>query len=45
MCVQGMVALGTELGWVVIYGFGQELKCVCGDERMGMWQYTICSNS
>ncbi|KAK4684678.1 vacuolar protein sorting-associated protein 8, partial [Tremellales sp. Uapishka_1] len=32
--VRGMVAVGTESGWVLVYGFGQELKCLLGSESI-----------
>ena len=30
MDVKGMVAVGTESGRVVVFGFGQEVQCILG---------------
>ncbi|KAL1406083.1 hypothetical protein Q8F55_007766 [Vanrija albida] len=34
MDVNGMVAVGTDGGWVVVYGFGQEVRCAVGNETI-----------
>lgn len=33
--VKGLIAVGTEKGWVVVYSFGQEIKCVLGNDALG----------
>jgi hypothetical protein len=35
MAVNGLIAVGTENGWVAVMNFKQELKRVCGTEAMG----------
>lgn len=35
MAVNGIIAVGTENGWVVVMNFKQELKRVCGTEATG----------
>lgn len=35
MAVNGLIAVGTENGWVVVMNFKQELKKVCGTEATG----------
>ena len=37
--VNGMVAVGTESGCVLVYGFGQEIKCILGYEGLGEDRY------
>ncbi|GAA5896988.1 hypothetical protein JCM5296_002675 [Sporobolomyces johnsonii] len=32
MAVSGVVAVGTSKGWVMVFDFGQNLRCVCGTE-------------
>jgi hypothetical protein len=32
--VNGAIAVGTDLGWVMVFDFNQELKCVCGMESI-----------
>jgi len=33
--VRGLIAVGTSSGYVVVYGFGQDLKHVLGTEIIG----------
>jgi hypothetical protein len=33
--VNGLIAVGTESGWVVVMGFKQELQRVCGTDAIG----------
>lgn len=33
MDIRGMIAVGTDRGYIVIYGFGQEIKCILGPEE------------
>jgi len=33
--VRGMIAVGTASGYVVVYGFGQDLKHILGTETIG----------
>ncbi len=35
MDVRGMIAVGTETGWVAVYNFSQELKYVLGNDSTG----------
>lgn len=35
MAVNGLIAVGTENGWVAVINFKQELQRVCGTEAMG----------
>ena len=35
--VRGMIAIGTESGHVVVYGFDQEVKSVLGTEGLGKY--------
>jgi hypothetical protein len=35
IAVNGMVAVGMTSGFVVVVGFGQELRTVCGTEAIG----------
>lgn len=35
MAVSGVVAVGTSKGWVMVFDFGQNLRCVCGTEAIG----------
>lgn len=35
MAVSGLVAVGTSKGWVLVFDFGQNLRCVCGTEAIG----------
>jgi hypothetical protein len=35
MDVRGMIAVGTDGGWVLVYGFGQELRFTLGTEQIG----------
>lgn len=35
MAVNGLVALGTDKGWVLVFDFAQNLRCVCGTEAIG----------
>ncbi|BGP08713.1 hypothetical protein JCM10049v2_004562 [Rhodotorula toruloides] len=32
MAVSGLIAIGTTKGWVLVFDFGQNLRCVCGTE-------------
>ncbi|GAA6008834.1 hypothetical protein JCM10207_001741 [Rhodosporidiobolus poonsookiae] len=32
MAVSGLVAIGTDNGWVLVFDFGQNLRCICGTE-------------
>ncbi|BGP16798.1 hypothetical protein JCM10213_002192 [Rhodosporidiobolus nylandii] len=32
MVVSGLVAIGTTRGWVMVFDFSQNLRCVCGTE-------------
>ncbi|GAA6032432.1 hypothetical protein JCM8097_008172 [Rhodosporidiobolus ruineniae] len=32
MAVSGLVAVGTTRGWVMVFDFSQNLRCVCGTE-------------
>lgn len=49
LAVSGVVAVGTDKGWVGVFDFGQNLKCVCGTEAIGQsvvnishcWMLTI----
>ncbi|KPV77801.1 uncharacterized protein RHOBADRAFT_33991 [Rhodotorula graminis WP1] len=34
MAVNGLVALGTNKGWVLVFDFAQNLRCVCGTEAI-----------
>ncbi|GAA5820930.1 hypothetical protein JCM3770_002634 [Rhodotorula araucariae] len=34
MAVSGLVALGTNKGWVLVFDFAQNLRCVCGTEAI-----------
>ncbi|GJN91064.1 hypothetical protein Rhopal_004079-T1 [Rhodotorula paludigena] len=34
MAVSGLVAVGTSKGWVLVFDFGQNLRCVCGTEAI-----------
>lgn len=40
MDVKGMIAVGTAGGYVVVYGFGQDLKHILGTEAIG--PFTQC---
>jgi hypothetical protein len=33
--VRGMIAIGTTNGWVAVFGFDQELRCVLGNQDLG----------
>lgn len=33
--INGMVAVGTDRGWVVVYSFSQEVRCVLGNDQTG----------
>lgn len=48
MDVRGMIAVGTENGWVVVYTFGQELRCILGNESTAasgaVTAVTICDD-
>lgn len=33
--INGMVAAGTDQGWVVVYNFSQEVRCVLGNDLIG----------
>lgn len=35
MAVSGLIAIGTTKGWVLVFDFGQNLRCVCGTEGNG----------
>ena len=35
MAVSGLIAIGTTRGWVLVFDFGQNLRCVCGTEAIG----------
>lgn len=35
MDARGMIAVGTQSGRVVVYGFDQEVKCILGSDGMG----------
>ncbi|GAA5874500.1 hypothetical protein JCM3774_005737 [Rhodotorula dairenensis] len=34
MAVSGLIAIGTTRGWVLVFDFGQNLRCVCGTEAI-----------
>ncbi|GAA5987728.1 hypothetical protein JCM10908_007185 [Rhodotorula pacifica] len=34
MAVNGLIAIGTTRGWVLVFDFGQNLRCVCGTEAI-----------
>lgn len=33
--INGMVAAGTDRGWVVVYNFSQEVRCILGNDQIG----------
>lgn len=33
--VNGIIAVGTDAGWVVVLDFNQEVQCICGMEAIG----------
>ncbi|KAK4700735.1 vacuolar protein sorting-associated protein 8, partial [Phenoliferia sp. Uapishka_3] len=35
LAVSGIIAVGTSKGWVMVFDFGQNLRCVCGTEAIG----------
>lgn len=35
MAVSGIIAVGTSKGWLMVFDFGQNLRCVCGTEAIG----------
>lgn len=35
LAVSGVIAVGTSGGWVMVFDFGQNLKCICGTEATG----------
>jgi hypothetical protein len=35
MAVSGIIAVGTSKGWVMVFDFGQNMRCVCGTEAIG----------
>lgn len=37
MDTNGMIAVGTQGGYVVVYGFNQEVRCVLGNEATSKW--------
>ncbi|GAA5893311.1 hypothetical protein JCM6882_008001 [Rhodosporidiobolus microsporus] len=34
MAISGLVAVGTNRGWVMVFDFSQNLRCVCGTEAI-----------
>jgi hypothetical protein len=41
LAASGLVCIGTQKGWVMVYDYSQTLKCVCGTEAIG----SFCSAS
>lgn len=39
MAVNGLIAIGTSRGWVLVFDFAQNLRCVCGTEALGESRY------
>lgn len=35
IAVSGVIAVGTSKGWLMVFDFGQNLRCVCGTEAIG----------
>lgn len=35
LAVSGIIAVGTTKGWVMIFDFAQNLRCMCGSELIG----------
>jgi hypothetical protein len=33
--VNGIIAVGTDAGWIVVLDFNQEVQCICGMEAIG----------
>jgi hypothetical protein len=33
--ISGMIAVGTERGWVLVYNFAQEVICILGSDAIG----------
>ncbi|GAA5837898.1 hypothetical protein JCM11251_004692 [Rhodosporidiobolus azoricus] len=34
MAISGLVAIGTNRGWVLVFDFSQNLRCICGTEAI-----------
>lgn len=35
MAISGIIAVGTSKGWVMVFDFSQNLRCVCGTDAIG----------